>query len=171
MLAINESIGGLRLIYKDPNRPIVAVSGLHRGENPQPGSAVIAAMRRAYPKLRVVGLAYDSLESGLYCGADAPDAVYTMPYPSAGADLYLERLSEIHRRERLDALIPCLDTEIDLLAGALEQLAAMGIKTFLPTPDSVQLRDKAPDMVDLQFGERRLGGKFDQRHDVALVIQ
>ena len=143
MLAINESIGCLRLIYKDPNRPIVAVSGLHRGENPQPGSAVIAALRRAYPKLRVVGLAYDSLESGLYCGADAPDAVYTMPYPSAGADVYLERLSEIHRRERLDALIPCLDTEIDLLAGALEQLAAMGIKTFLPTPDSVQLRDKA----------------------------
>ena len=140
---ILKTVAGFRLIYKDPNRPIVAVSGLHRGENPQPGSAVIAALRRVYPRLRVVGLAYDSLESGLYCGADAPDAVYTMPYPSAGADVYLERLAEIHRRERLDALIPCLDTEIDLLAGALDQLVAMGIKTCLPTQDAVQLRDKA----------------------------
>ena len=63
--SVKSAASGFRLIYKDPNRPIVAVSGLHRGENPQPGSAVIAALRRVYPRLRVVGLAYDSLESGL----------------------------------------------------------------------------------------------------------
>ena len=43
----------------------VAVTGLHRGENPQPGAAVIASLRRAFPNLRVVGLSYDPLESSL----------------------------------------------------------------------------------------------------------
>ena len=53
------------------NRPAIAVSGLHRGENPQPGAAVIASLRRRFPGLRLVGLSYDPLESGLYGqGAD-----------------------------------------------------------------------------------------------------
>ena len=38
------------------NRPAIAVSGLHRGENPQPGAAVIASLRRRFPGLRLVGL-------------------------------------------------------------------------------------------------------------------
>lgn len=43
MPTINNAASGFRLIYKNPNKPAVAVSGLHRGENPQPGSAVIAS--------------------------------------------------------------------------------------------------------------------------------
>ena len=35
------------------NRPAIAVSGLHRGENPQPGAAVIASLRRRFPGLRL----------------------------------------------------------------------------------------------------------------------
>ena len=29
--------------------PVVAVTGLHRGENPQPGPAVTASLRRRFP--------------------------------------------------------------------------------------------------------------------------
>ncbi len=143
MPTINNAASGFRMIYKNPNKPIVAVSGLHRGENPQPGSAVIAAIRRVYPQARIVGLVYDPLESGVHAGSDAPDAVYTMPYPSAGTDAYFARLAEIHQRERLDVIMPCLDTEVDLLAGALDHLVKMGIRSFLPAHSSVQLRDKA----------------------------
>src|SRR5574340_949041 len=37
-------------------------------------------------------------------------------------------------------------------------------------PARVQLRDEAPDLMHLQFVERRVSGKLDQRSDVALVI-
>lgn len=40
-------------------------------------------------------------------------------------------------------ILPCLDTEVDLLAGALDRLVEMGIRSFLPAHSSVQLRDKA----------------------------
>ena len=143
---IPRAAHGLRVVRNDPAQAVVAVSGLHRGENPQPGSAVIAALRRVYPTVRVIGLSYDSLESGIYSGdvlGDAPDAVYTMPYPSAGAEVYFERLAEVHRHEGLDMVLPCLDTEVDLLAANLDRLVALGIRSFLPTSASVQLRDKA----------------------------
>ena len=48
----------------------VAVTGIHLGENPQPGPGVIRSLREALgSKVRIVGLAYDALDSSLY----APD--------------------------------------------------------------------------------------------------
>ena len=74
------------------NRPAIAVSGLHRGENPQPGAAVIASLRRRFPGLRLVGLSYDPLESGLYGqGADHADIAYLIPYPGVGTRALLEQ--------------------------------------------------------------------------------
>jgi len=50
------------------NAPLraLAVTGMHRGENPQPGAAVVASVRRRFPGVRVIGLSYDPLESSLY---------------------------------------------------------------------------------------------------------
>lgn len=92
--------------------PTIAVTGLHRGENPQPGSAVIRSLRRVYPELRIIGLCYDTLESGLYSEEDAPDAAFTLPYPSAGLEAFWDRLDAIREIERFDVLIPCLDAEM-----------------------------------------------------------
>ena len=53
----------------------IAVTGMHRGENPQPGAAVVASLRRRFPALRIIGLSYDPLESSLFgSGPDHPDA-------------------------------------------------------------------------------------------------
>ena len=92
--------------------PVIAVTGLHRGENPQPGSAVIRSLRRVYPELRIIGLVYDSLESGLFSEEDAPDAAFTMSYPGAGEEAFWQRLDAIREIERFDVLIPCLDAEM-----------------------------------------------------------
>ena len=71
----------------------VAVTGMHRGENPQPGASVVASLRRQFPGLRTVGLSYDPLESSLYGrGGDHPDAAYLIPFPGAGARALLDRL-------------------------------------------------------------------------------
>ena len=123
--------------------PVIAVTGLHRGENPQPGSAVIRSLRRVYPELRIIGLVYDSLESGLFSEEDAPDAAFTMSYPGAGEEAFWQRLDAIREIERFDVLIPCLDAEMGPLVGAPEKLLERGIRVCLPSAESFKCRDKS----------------------------
>ena len=129
----------------------VAVTGIHLGENPQPGPGVIRSLREALgSRLRVVGLAYDALDSSLY----APgllDEAFLVPYPSAGPDTYLSRLMEIREQVAFDALIPCLDLELPVLGEVADELAAQGVHTFLPRRDDLARRakDKLPDLAEL----------------------
>ena len=69
------------------NAKVAAVTGLHGGDNPQPGNAVIRSLRRAYPNLTIVGLVYDASGIGSLRRGRAPDGRpgYTIPYASAGA--------------------------------------------------------------------------------------
>ncbi len=132
----------------------VAVTGLHRGENPQPGPAVIASLRRRFPNLRIIGLSYDPMESSLYGqGADHPDAAYLIPFPGAGATALLERLDMIREKEDLGFVIPCLDSELENYMAIHPQLLERGIGCILPTPDSFKARGKA----DLYDFCRRIG--------------
>lgn len=124
---------------------VVAVTGMHRGENPQPGPAVVAALRRGRPDLRVVALSYDPLESGLYCtDGGAPDAAFLMPFPGTGPKVLAKRLEEILARERIDFIIPCLDSEIDNFIAIGPWLKKRhGVGSLLPARKSFELRGKA----------------------------
>ena len=116
----------------------VAVSGLHRGESPQPGGAVIAGLRRAWPQIRVIGMAYDPLESGIFSqGLDRIDQCYVFPYPGRGEEALLARLKEVRDRSILDAVIPCLDSELNNFIAIEPELARLGIRTLLPTAHSL----------------------------------
>lgn len=132
----------------------VAVTGLHRGESPQPGAAVIASLRRAYPDLRLIGLSYDPLESSLYGeGADHPDAAYLIPFPGAGAKALLERLDMIRGKDDFGVVIPCLDSEIEIFMELAPELRKRAIACTLPTPRSFDDRSKA----NLYEFSRRIG--------------
>lgn len=122
----------------------VAITGLHRGDNPQPGAAVAAALRRRFPDIRIVGLSYDPFESGLYSpDGSRPDAAYLMPYPSAGPMALAERLDEIQKRERIDFVIPCLDSEITNFIAIRQWLKKRhGIGSTLPTRKAFDARSK-----------------------------
>lgn len=123
--------------------PVVAVTGLHRGENPQPGSAVIASMRRRFPALRVIGLSYDPLESGQYTQErDRVDAAYLVPYPKLGPETLLERLDAISKKDRFDIVIPCLDSELPNYIKLRPELKKRGIECVLPTEQSLAQRSK-----------------------------
>ena len=122
----------------------VAVTGLHRGENPQPGASVIASLRRKFPGLRIVGLSYDPMESSLYArGADRPDAAYLIPFPGAGEAALLERLDMVRAREDLGYVIPCLDSEIENYSRLLPQLHDRRIDCILPSAAAFEARHKA----------------------------
>jgi len=121
----------------------IAISGLHRGENPQPGAAVIASIRRSYPEIRIVGLSYDPLESSLYSrGMDHPDVAYLMPYPNTGPDALLERLEVIIEKENVGYIIPCLDMEITNFISISQRLHEWDVQCMLPDKRSLEAMSK-----------------------------
>jgi len=120
----------------------VAVSGLHLGENAQPGPGVIRSLREALgARVRIVGLAYDAFDSSLYA-KDLLDDAFLLPYPSAGPSAYLERLLEIDEAVGLDALVPCLDSELPVLDHLSTALRQRRIACVLPTSESLAARSK-----------------------------
>ncbi|MBS0522105.1 MAG: hypothetical protein JSS04_00610 [Proteobacteria bacterium] len=119
------------------------MTGLHRGENPQPGPAVAASLRRRFPDLRIIGLSYDPLESGQYAaGLDRIDSAYLVPYPHVGHQELLTRLDAIARKDPFDIVIPCLDSEIENYHRLQRDLAKRGIACVLPDAKAMQRRSK-----------------------------
>lgn len=160
--------------------PVIAVSGLHRGDNPQPGSAVIRSIRRLYPTARIIGLSYDPLESGLFSTElDRVDAAYSLPFPGTGSNALLGRLDEIREDSRIDIIVPCLDAEIPNYFALAKELWRRRIKVVLPTQQSFERRAKerlmrlgvdadvwvphtivAPDLATVYWAGTQLGYPF-----------
>ena len=121
----------------------VAVTGLNNTDNPGPGVPVIRALRDSeFFDVRIIGLAYENLEPGIYMPGIA-DRIYMIPYPSDGVEALLERLAYINSREKINVLIPNFDAELYTFMKSGRQLDAMGIKTFLPGLAGYEERHKA----------------------------
>jgi carbamoyl-phosphate synthase large subunit len=121
----------------------VAVTGLNNTDNPGPGVPVIRGIKDSdYFDVRIIGLAYESLEPGIYM-RDVVDKVYQVPYPSAGTNNLISRLEYINSIENIDVLIPNFDAELYTFMKSAKKLREMGIKTFLPTIEQYEERHKA----------------------------
>ena len=120
----------------------IAVTGLNAIDNPGPGVAVIRGLLEAKSfEATIIGLAYESLEPGIYMH-DLVDKTYQIPYPSAGTELLLERLEYINDQESIDVIIPNFDAELFSFIKLEAKLKALGIHTFLPTPEQFEERLK-----------------------------
>jgi carbamoyl-phosphate synthase large subunit len=121
----------------------IAVTGLNATDNPGPGVAVLRALR-AEPRFqgRLIGLTYDTLDPGLYMTSLDLEAAYLIPYPSLGADALRERLKAIHAQTPFDVLIPTLDAELPAMIALEPELAAMGVRMYLPTRAQLDRRSK-----------------------------
>jgi carbamoyl-phosphate synthase large subunit len=135
------------------SKPIytIAVTGLNAIDSPGPGVAVIRGLREAASfDVRIVGLAYESLEPGIYMH-ELVDITYLIPYPTAGVDVLLDRLTYIHNREKIDIIIPNFDAELYSFMKLEAKLRDSGIHMFLPTFQQFEERHK----VNLSaFGEK-----------------
>lgn len=121
----------------------IAVTALNATDNPGPGVSVIRAIRH-HPEFdgRIVGLAYDTLEPGLYADGLVDDA-YLLPYPSQGREALEARLRYIDAEIGLDVVIPTLDSEIGAFAGLEGVLEELGVGTWLPDRGQIEMRSKA----------------------------
>ena len=120
----------------------IAVTGLNATDNPGPGVPVIRSILDGKDfSGNIIGLAYDSLEPGIYMPGIATRS-YMIPYPSSGLDALYERIAFIHSREKLDVIIPTLDSELYGFVKLSDRLRAIGIRTFLPTFEQLNLRAK-----------------------------
>ena len=121
----------------------IAVTGLNNTDNPGPGVPVIRALRDSdFFEVRIIGLAYENLEPGVYIPGVA-DKIYMIPYPSDGVEALLERIEYINSREKIDVLIPNFDSELFTFMKSGKRLAEMGIRTFLPELAQYEERHKA----------------------------
>jgi carbamoyl-phosphate synthase large subunit len=121
---------------------IIAITGLNANDNPGPGVAVIRALREEFgPALTIIGLSYESLEPGIYLDT-VVDKAYQIPYPTAGTAALKDRLEYIHEQEGLNLIIPNYDAELYNFIKIAPWLKSVGIKTFLPSHEQLDARDK-----------------------------
>ena len=121
---------------------VIAVTALNAIDSPGPGVAVIRAIRVCEDfDARIIGLSYEALEPGIYMH-DLVDKTYQIPYPSAGTDSLMGRLTYIHDIEKIDVIIPNFDAELFNFIILREKLSKMGIHTFMPDLDQFEARDK-----------------------------
>lgn len=120
----------------------VAVTALNAIDSPGPGVSVIRGLRESGRyDARIIGLAYESLEPGIYM-KDLVDKVYQVPYPSAGIESLMARMEYIHSKESLDVVIPNFDAELFPFIRLESRLKALGIHSFLPTEAQFEERQK-----------------------------
>ncbi len=120
----------------------IAVTGLNAIDSPGPGVPVIRALREASTfSVRIIGLAYESLEPGIYMH-ELVDKTYHIPYPAAGTDSLLARIRYIHKKEKLDVIIPNFDAELYAFIKLEPILKKMGIHLFVPTLNQFEERHK-----------------------------
>ncbi|MBU0487386.1 MAG: ATP-grasp domain-containing protein [Bacteroidetes bacterium] len=129
----------------------IAVSGLNNIDSPGPGVAVIRGLREAKSfDVRIIGLAYESLEPAIYMH-NVVDRSYQIPYPSAGAEVLMERLEYIQEQENIQVIIPNFDAELYSFMKMEPRLKEIGISMFLPSLQQFEERHK----VNLpEFGKK-----------------
>jgi carbamoyl-phosphate synthase large subunit len=143
-------------------RLTIAVSGINAVDNPGPGTGIIRALRESglarEVDLRIIGLAYDAMEPGVYM-TDLIDKSYLMPYPSAGRESFLKRIAAIHEDEELAVIISALDAELPLYMDLEKTLSdQFNIAMLIPNRQAYTLRDKTrlkelAEMIDVKVPE------------------
>ncbi|MCK4762406.1 MAG: ATP-grasp domain-containing protein [Candidatus Aminicenantes bacterium] len=124
------------------NECIVGISGINAVDNPGPGVGLARALRDDRQlNVKIVGLAYDAMEPGIYLDW-LIDKSFILPYPSSGKDAFIQRLAYIKQSYGLDFIFPSLDSELPLYAGYCGEIEKLGIRLFVPEPEQLRLRDK-----------------------------
>lgn len=131
------------MVNKNKPKFTVAVTGLNAIDSPGPGLAVIRSLKDATSfEVRIIGLSYEALEPVIYL-RQFVDKVYQIPFPTAGQEVFFERLKYINEQENIHVLFPNFDAElynIIRLENKLDQ--ELNIKMIIPSLEQFEARHK-----------------------------
>lgn len=139
---------------------IVGISGINATDNPGPGVGVARSlMEDTSLDVKIVGLAYDALEPGIYLDW-LFDKTFLLPYPSVGPGPFMKRIFDIKKTHGLDFIIPNLDAELPIYTRFSSEFENRGIHLFVPNEAQYQLRDK----VNIPAVAKKIGIKAPKTH-------
>lgn len=145
----------------------IGISGINAVDNPGPGVGVARSLKEDKElDVKIIGLAYDAMEPGIYMDW-LIDKSYIMPYPSGGHEEFISRLTYIKESHGLDFILPNLDAELPLYIKYADEIAAQGIKTFIPTAEQFRLRGKdrleeVAEKMDIKFPASRIVTSYNE---------
>lgn len=124
------------------NKIRVALTGFGGLDSPEPGMSVARALKTGWDgDIRIDALCYDSWAAGAWACPEI-DRIIMLPPLSNGPDEFFRRIEEMHKRASIDVLVPCLELELPVVASIAERLARLGIRTLLPSRESLEKTQK-----------------------------
>ncbi len=121
---------------------VIALTGFGGLDAPHSGTSVARTLRKGWAgNITIEALGQHSVMTGAWMPGVA-DGLHLIPAVAEGDDAIFEQLMAVHRRGRLDALLPCLNEEISTISRLSERLRAEGIRTLLPRPDRIRAVQK-----------------------------
>jgi carbamoyl-phosphate synthase large subunit len=103
----------------------IAISGINAIDNPGPGTGIARSLKESGLSIRTIGFAYDSMEPGIYMDW-VIDKSYILPYPSGDVESFVNRLLNIHEKEKINVLISALDAELPVYMKIAPELEKQG---------------------------------------------
>src|SRR5574338_262325 len=124
------------------NKLHVAVTGFDGLDVPHPGIAAARALREGWRgPVELHALGYDAFMTGAWMQG-AADELHLLPKLAAGEGAMLERLVGLAGRFGLEVLVPTLDLEIPTMTRIADRLAAVGVRTLLPSAEAIYATGK-----------------------------
>lgn len=112
----------------------IAITGVGASAS-GPGTRLIRSLR-ANPEFRgqIVGLNFDAREPQVFSRAGC-NSGYSIPHPSEGELILLDRLLLIHQKETIDLIIPCLglDAEVHNFLLVRQKIIVSGMRLLVPS--------------------------------------
>jgi carbamoyl-phosphate synthase large subunit len=113
----------------------VAVAGFAGLDDPQSGASATRALRAGWAgRLEIHALGHDAVMTGAWM-PDTADHIHILPPHAEDSEALLDRIFEIHKSRRLDALLVCHEADLPVLARHADELTRRGIRTLLPKPE------------------------------------
>ena len=147
----------------------IAISGMNATDNPGPGSGIARSLKESSLDVKIIGLAYDSMEPGIVMDW-LIDKSYILPYPSNNSSFYLNRLKYIIETEKIDIIIPALDVELPFFIKKEKEITSLqngNCKVMLPTEKALEQVSKK----NLQMLAEKMGFYFPESKNIFSLEQ
>ena len=109
----------------------VATTGINAFDEVMPGAGIARALQLSPEVSGIYGLAYGPYDTGIY-RKDLINGAFLIPEKSTQEE-FIAVITKIKHKTDIDAIIPCIDSEIPLWIDSDEILKSLGIATLLPS--------------------------------------